>query len=1147
MRSLKKTVIVSFIIVGMVAVLLFWLVVSEQGSRWLLERKLDTASVTIEIKGVTGALVEGINAESVSVLLTDAEVKATHVSLSWHLVSLFAGTVDIIKLNIAELAIDLLENENTDGSDDESADSDQLFWLQLPIPIQLESGQIDKFRIEDVAFEKIYFAGIIGNEQLQINALGLEVAGVKLRASGELLGPDPGQLNVVANWEIPDQDQRGAGSFSGDIKELAFTQVLYIPEVVNFNGTIFNLFDGPTLQGKADWVSVKLPGESVVYSNTGDFTIHSDFLSARIDGDSTVLLDNWPPARVQLQALVDLQGITIDSYVINALTGRITGQGAFAYSDDFTGQLQINAKQINTALIKEDFPVRMDFNASLKVESMDDLTIDVSESKALFNDTLFIGTGRVQWQAEELLTLDADIHSGINRLTADVKLSTKSTTNLTTNSATKLAGSLTLNAPELQTLQPGLQGKLVASIILGGSTEQPQAHITADAESVSFNAQSLEKLNFVADLRGESRIKAKLVATGLAAETLQLGNLDVVLDGALADHQSTLNLSGGEVDVKLGITGGWDGETVTQRFEHGYVQASGLERWHLEKQPQLQLSAETGKLSAHCWKQRSASVCIDASNWGPDSLQSHIEIKDFALTSLQPLLADDYRIDGTVNADIKFMRNSEGLQKRFQWRQSRTLISYSDDAETVNTVIDSVNIDFLSDDRQTNFSFTLTGEQGLNLVANAAVNGPLVPESRLKAAAKGLLPSIELLRPLAQRVLHPGQLQGELAVDIAAGGTLGHPVFIGGAKLTDGIVEFLDAGVTLHDINIAAKSRGNDKLQINGDLRSGDGSASMLGEVRMTEETGLVADIHIQGQNLASVRTADLIVDASPDIKLHIAKDVFDISGTIMIPRASANIRKLPKNTVPLSDDVVVHELERKGKNQDQSIVTGNIEVLLGDDVRFSGFGLRSRLEGDFRLTQARGSYLNSGGTIRVHDGFFTGYGKELRVDRGELTFTGPLDDPLINIQVSRESIYESRQYTVGVRLTGSAQNVKTETFSRPVMSEQDVLSFLLIDRPSSSGDDASGAALALGLQQLIPGEGGILGLDEINFETNDANQATMVAGKRINDKLHVRYVFGTSGQPGDFRIRYRLSSGFSLESSTGSRQSLDLIYLLER
>jgi len=567
----------------------------------------------------------------------------------------------------------------------------------------------------------------------------------------------------------------------------------------------------------------------------------------------------------------------------------------------------------------------------------------------------------------------------------------------------------------------------------------------------------------------------------------------------------------------------------------------------LSKKPELRLSADAGSVSAHCWRQHTASICVDDSKWGADTLQSNIKIKDFALQSLQPLLADGYSIDGTVNADIKFKRNSDGLQQQLKWRQSRTLLSFSDDVETVETVIDAVHIDLLSDQKQTDFAFKLTGEQGLHLVASATVSGPLAPESALKATAKGVLPSIELLRPLAQRVVHPGQLQGELVIDLDVNGTLEHPLFVGGATLSDGTLELLDAGITYRDININASSRGKDKLQLTGDLRSGVGSANIQGEVQVTEKSGLVADISIKGQNLATVRAADLSVDVSPDIKLHIGKDVFDISGSILIPHAIAKIRDIPKNTVPRSEDVVVHTPDRGVEKQESSIVTGDVEVLLGDDVRFSGFGLTSRLEGGFRLTQKRGGYLHSGGTIRVRDGFLNGYGKELRVDRGELTFTGPLDDPLINIQVSRESIYESRQYTIGLRLTGSAQNVKTETFSRPAMSEQDVLSFLLIDRPSSSESDASGAAIALGLQQLIPGDNGVLGLDEVSFETNEANQATMVAGKRLSDKVYVRYVFGASGQPGEFRIRYSLGKGFSLESSTGYRQSLDLIYLIER
>ncbi len=1148
MRPLKTTVLVALLSAGILTVLLVatmaWLVKSEQGSRWLLQQGLGMAPVSIEAKGISGTLADGLRVESLNILFSTTELKARQVNLSWSPVSLLAGIVDINTVRIAELGIDIIEDK-TAGQSPATAtdvqDVDQLFWLQFPVYVSIQSGQIDKLRIEDVEFENLNVIASIGHGQLKIESLHAQTAGIELQVGGELVGPGPGKLDAVASWQMPVQKLKGAGSFNGDIKKLAFTHVINVPEVVNFNGTIFDLFENPTLAGVANWSSIRLPGETVLFSNEGDITVSSDFRSARIEGDNTLLLEDWPQAPMQLQALVDLQGIVIDSYSIEALDGQITGQGRIEYSDKLNGQLKIKATQVNTAKLStalngKEFPGQIDFAAVLLIESADSFEIDASTVNAQISDKVFTGLGRARWQGEKLVALDANINADNNRLTARMNL------------GKQLDGEINVNAPELAKLWPGLQGEMDVSVILGGSHEQPQVHTTAKATAVSFNGHSLETFGFSGQLQGNNQLTGNLAAIGLVSGKQQIGNLDMTLAGTLTDFRSTMKLAGGAVDVEFRSSGGWDGVFLTQRFGYGYVQPEGFESWQLKQNPKLHLSTTVGQVSAHCWKQNEASICIDDSNWGPGALQSSIDIDSFELKILQPLLAEGYSIDGTVNADLKLVRNAKGQQGQLQWRQSRTVLSYADEIDTFETVLDDVHIDLLSDDRRTNLSARLTGEQGLNVTASATVDGPLVPESPLKASAKGRLPSIELLRPLARRVVQLGKLQGELKLDLDAGGTLGDPLFTGGAYLNDGLLELSDAGVTLSGINMNAQSSGGEKLQVTGELSSGDGSASILGEVRAADKLGLVADIHIQGQNLASLRIPELSLDTSPDLKLHIGKDVFDISGSILIPHASAQIRALPKNAVPRSADVIVHTQEREIERQDEMIVTGNVEVLLGDDVRFNGFGLNSRLDGGLRLTQSRGGSLLSTGTVRVRDGFLTGYGKELRVDRGELNFTGPLDDPLINIQVSRESIYESRQYIIGLRLTGSAQNVKTEPFSRPAMSERDVLAFLLLDRPPNNENETAGAALALGLSQLVPGgDSGILGLDEVSFETNDANQAAMVAGKRINDRLYVRYVFGALGEPGAFRIRYSLGRGFSLESSTGSRQSLDLIYLLER
>jgi translocation and assembly module TamB len=700
-------------------------------------------------------------------------------------------------------------------------------------------------------------------------------------------------------------------------------------------------------------------------------------------------------------------------------------------------------------------------------------------------------------------------------------------------------------------LWPGLQGKLDALINLGGSPEHPHVEMTAEANSVSFNSHSLETLTFNGKLQGNDQLSAELTAIGLVADLFDgkqnIGNLNISLAGTLTQFLSKVNLASGVANVNLRTSGGWDGEHLTQRFEYGRVQPDGFDSWQLTQEPELRLSATTGQMSAHCWKQHDASICIKDSNWSPDSLQNIIVIDNFSLNTLKPLLADGYSVDGTMNLELNLVRYTKGQQAQLRWRQSRTIFAYTDNIDTFETVLDDISIDINSDDKQTKLTASLTGEQGLNMQAKAIVSGPLVTESPLKAEVKGKLPDIDLLRPLLRRVVQTGNLEGELTVDLDTGGTLGDPLFTGGAYLSGASVELLDAGITLSEINLAAESRGGEKLQVTGDLRSGDGSAQVVGEVRATDKPELVADIHVQGQNLASLRTPVMNLDTSPDLRFHIGKDIFDIKGSITVPRASIKIRELPSNAVPRSTDVIVHTPDDVIEQRTDMIVTGDIEVLLGDDVRFDGFGLNSRLTGGLRLVQNRGGFLRSSGTVRVRDGFLTGYGRELRVDRGEFNFTGPVDNPLINIQVSRESIYENRRYIIGLRLTGTAQNVITEPFSRPAMSDPDILSFLLLDRPSSSENEAASAALALGLTKLVPGGDGILGLDEVSFETDSANQTAMVAGKRINDRLFVRYVFGALGQPGSFRIRYSLGRGFSLESSTGARQSLDLLYLLER
>jgi len=1136
MRALKIIALITLLVISLLGATLAWLVRSEEGSRWLLEQGIAFSPVTIEASGIDGTLDQGFAVESLYISLPLAEIRARDILVSWSPGHLLAGKVWLDSVRIAALSIDVQPTESAADPDE-----DLLQWLQLTILIYIDSGELDQLRIDAAEFTDLRLSGAIGHGRLEIASLSGQIAGASLLVSGDLTGPVPGHLEAVASWELPAANLSGSGRFNGNIEELLFEQQINVPETVNFSGSIYDLFSGPTLAGTADWLSVQLPGATPVYLNAGAMAVRSDFRTACLEGASIVSLEGWPEAPLQLAAVADLQAISIDSYVMQALDGQVAGSGRIDYSEGLRGQLTINASQINTALINADVSGRLGFNASLLIESADAFVLEVAAAQALIAGNEWSGNGNLRLRGGELAAADVNISAGSNALVASV------------TQGQQLAGKVNANFPELALLWPGLQGALNAELTLGGSLAAPQFKLAGEATSLAYGAQSVDTLRVAGALQANNKLAGNLTATGTVVGGQELGALDMSIKGTLANHQARLKLAGDIAEVELRAVGGWDGEQLTQRLEYGRVQPGGFDNWLLEQPFELRVAAIGGGLDAHCWQQAASGICVDASSWSATSLQSNIDVRSFALASLQPLLADGYRVDGTVDANLQITRDGDGLRGQLHWRQARTLLTYSDGIDHFQTQLDEVRIDLSSDADRTNVVASISGDQGLTLVASADVDGPLVERSPVTAAVNGSLPSIGLLRPLLQRVVNPGELQGELTIDLDVGGTLSDPVFTGGAYLRDGELGLLDAGITLSDINVAVEANSADKLVISGQLRSGDGSAEIRGdvysEVNQQGAPGLVADISVKGENLASVRLPDLNVDASPDLMLRIGTGAFDVSGVITIPHARAEIRDLPGNAVPRSADVIVHAPEGSVNPQDGTIVTGDIEVVLDDDVRFKGFGLDGRLEGAFRLTQSRGGHLATAGKVSVREGFLTGYGKELRVDRGELTFTGPLDDPVINIQVSRESTYEGRQFTVGLRLTGTAQNVRTEPFSRPAMSDNDVLSFLLIDQPTGSGAGASGAAVAMGLGQLMPGDGGLLGLDEVSFETNDANKAAMVAGKRINDDIYVRYVFGSLGEPGAFRIRYRLGKGFSLEASTGStsQQSLDLIYLLER
>ncbi len=93
--------------------------------------------------------------------------------------------------------------------------------------------------------------------------------------------------------------------------------------------------------------------------------------------------------------------------------------------------------------------------------------------------------------------------------------------------------------------------------------------------------------------------------------------------------------------------------------------------------------------------------------------------------------------------------------------------------------------------------------------------------------------------------------------------------------------------------------------------------------------------------------------------------------------------------------------------------------------MRNDAFGLKAA-DGDLNVVQDKQG-LGLNGQINIPEGRFHAYGQDLIVRKGELLFSGPPDQPYLNIEAIRNPDATEDDVSAGVRVTGLADEPKAE------------------------------------------------------------------------------------------------------------------------
>ncbi|HET8881090.1 MAG TPA: translocation/assembly module TamB domain-containing protein [Solimonas sp.] len=709
-----------------------------------------------------------------------------------------------------------------------------------------------------------------------------------------------------------------------------------------------------------------------------------------------------------------------------------------------------------------------------------------------------------------------------------------------------------IDAPRLADAWPGLLGSLHGKFGARGPLRAP--HVTAHAriDGLSYDGMRLRHAQLSADVDPKGRLDVDLDLRDADAG-VAIPKATLAIHGTAADHDIALDLDSAQGDVALAAHGALDIERPSWRGElrSGRLAPAALAAWTLEQPAAIAVDGSRVAFDPMCWSAAAARACIGLKNEN-GRRRADFALSDFALTYLQPLLPGGAKADVVLQASGHASFGPRGIE------ELRADIATGDGHWQVGGLppIELKPAKLSIDDNGadgTKLELRLPLATGLVSADATLAPGAVFKDRRLGGELTVDLPDLAWLRLLTPEISSAkGHANGRLQL----GGTLIDPQFEGHVELADGELAMVTPGITLGAVGLRVDSDAAGDLKLDGEAHSDKGSVHLSGTISPRADP-LKLDLRLRGENFQAMKTAEAKIWVSPDLHVALADRRLAVDGTVAVPKASITPKSLGDGSVSASSDEVMVGDDPGAQVRRNLLINADVTLKLGDDVRFEGFGLKSRLTGSVQALEQPGVATRARGEINLVEGHYKAYGQDLTIETGKLIFSGgPVTEPALEVRATRKP---TEEVTVGLYVRGTLRKPDFQLFSTPPMPQQQQLAWLVLGRPlqdnASAGDKSmvGDAATSLGLaggEWLAQQLGSKIGIDEISVgakpgESND--QAMFTVGKYLSPKLFISYGIGLFQQGYTFRMQYDLGHGFKARTETGVESGGDLLYTFER
>jgi translocation and assembly module TamB len=857
-----------------------------------------------------------------------------------------------------------------------------------------------------------------------------------------------------------------------------------------------------------------------------------------------------PPAVLTLDGKGNVEQFKLDRLRLAALQGNTDLTALVDWSKAISWNSQLTLSGINTAKQWPEWPAKLDGKITtrgslhggswqLQVPVLQ-LDGNVKQNKVTARGTLS-GNAAGQWKIPGI-----DLTLGRNQLNVKGQLDEKSW-NLDAN----------IDAPRLDGALPGLGGTAKGLLKLRGNLQAPQLLADLTASGLQWQALRINRVKIDGDVRSSDQIQGQLAVRveQLKQDALDISLLTLDAKGSEKQHQLQLKIDGKPVSGQLALQGSfdrqqqrWRGNLNNTRFD------TPVGEWRLTRAIALDYLNTAQKISIgpHCWQNPNAELCVPKTIEAGQSGQASVVLNRFDLAMIKPFLGPETALSGvfTGRADVSWKPGGALPDAKVSLVGNGVKVVQQVQGNALPIAFDRLNLNAgLSNGRaQADWLIKLTNNGQFD--GNVQVADPQV---------RRIISGNVNITNISLAMINPALMKGEKAAgmlnaNLRLGGSAQKPLVYGRMALdkvdidghwmpfdmTDGRLVMNFDGMTSTMEGLVSTTRG--QLNLSGDADWRDINAWR-------------ARIAAKGDKLRVTVPPMIRIDVSPDLVFEATPQLFSLNGSVDIPWARITVQELPESAVGVSSDEVMLDDQLKPIQPKTAgiPINSNLMIHVSNDVRLDAFGLKARLKGDLKVVQDKNG-LGLNGQIDIPSGRFHAYGQDLIVRKGQLMFSGPPDQPLLNIEAIRNPESTEDDVTAGVRVTGLADAPKLEVFSDPAKSQQEALSYLLRGQGlgSSGADGNAMTSMLIGMGvaqsgQLVGKIGEAFGVSNLALDTQGVGDSSqVVVSGYVLPGLQVKYGVGIFDSLATLTLRYRLMPKLYLEAVSGLDQALDLLYQFE-